>query len=1008
MKTCSRRFVSRFLALCLSAVMLLTVPLEAKASGYDLPIYTDLVQMNEFRTDLYDPPYSGYYGYLAMEFCGTEAKRCSIPVLVKNGCILIQAGSFAAEAGLGLSEPKKDVVRLSAFEKTVEAEVGKTKLTLQQGRVSEEYDAGPATMYQDGEYWIPLQEICYLFGMQMLPCMDRGGFLSVLLPQEDVLDIAVRAQSIVTTNLEELYDMNFFQKEVLSKSSRIVDDLDGILHFEGDKAFDFLALVNPYYAVKELVFGRDEENTYARDIVTDILNMTDMEVKFLQSDSYDQIDAFFNSADILSSLPESSVIIMDELMTGGKHALPGRIDWKPLYNRISKISTGIRKTGGVSDFLTYLGIGKTLAVSVVRSYDILEDIRNQDDMARNGLRTGLERAKEDKDKKAIRRLQYSIDSIISAYEFEGIKSDLSKWRMIAEKNMSDVLDMIFSSAIGAPAVVLDKLYVTTTGLCEPMKQDLASAEAYQKSAVASGITEDLQAVVTEAYGELFKGTGKNSFRSEKLEEFVELLYAYIKADYITRSYGLTAMIRQQNKNSNWSAEERRVEEDAKMLAVLAAYSDGTFRDPEEMHELFQSEMPQNFLMNYVTPSYACIRMKIEDDTAEGEAAPDDWEVSMRFEDFPVLNFPFGPAEILDEEDRLVFYLPLPIDEESAKEMYPDLTDKVDEIAVSCRKKGSEEVAPLLQEVKTECIDGVYTLDITMKAAADEVLVTTQNLSSEADSFHISISHPIVSLCGPEETEAEKKINADLNTIYESACNTADQCSTPGGFYDFYMTEVGYVGGILSITFDETIYAGGARPIHGQYSVQYDMETGERFSAGNLIKKLDSDARQSLQKLLETAFSKYSLMGSTASLAKSAVSGSGNWSLSPEGLTVSFNPGDVASYSEGYITAALTPGQLKNILPETYFAAVKQTGTGTLTHADPWPQTFEGKQYGEQTACGLYIDGEVYELRLTHAGGVYLYLSHGRTGIVSLPEESVGILNAEYYSGGAKMTLSGES
>lgn len=283
-----------------------------------------------------------------------------------------------------------------------------------------------------------------------------------------------------------------------------------------------------------------------------------------------------------------------------------------------------------------------------------------------------------------------------------------------------------------------------------------------------------------------------------------------------------------------------------------------------------------------------------------------------------------------------------------------------------------------------------------------LVVETMRHTSEDNGFPVDIVLPFVSYYGGGQGVADR-INQTFNELMDSAIEVADEWSYEGGFYDLFPTDISFNGYFLTVTFDETIYGGGAHPMHSSFSNTYDLCSGRLFDMAELIAGFSDDQKASFTSLLETALMDYDsdLMSGAAYTAASITNyGGGSWSGSKDGLTLTLSPGDYAPYSSGYITATIPASDLADLMDPRYFAGIEVQEEGNIEYLSD-PASSSLPYFGTKQNQALSIHGTVLDLKVFDGESVVLYTNYGHECTVPYPVSSDGdqLLPFEYYSNG---------
>lgn len=170
-------------------------------------------------------------------------------------------------------------------------------------------------------------------------------------------------------------------------------------------------------------------------------------------------------------------------------------------------------------------------------------------------------------------------------------------------------------------------------------------------------------------------------------------------------------------------------------------------------------------------------------------------------------------------------------------------------------------------------------------------------------------------------EAEKQAEEDFDTISEAAEEGYEESKQIGGTFAGYVMEKRITvtradAKIFSYRTDSYENTGGAHPMSGSVGASYDSQTGKKLQLSDVV----SDKNGLYDKLIEKleAFSEENggevLFDGYQDMVRSQVDedliegtdtkAELQWTLSDTGMTVYFNPYDVAPYAAGQITIEL--------------------------------------------------------------------------------------------------------
>lgn len=269
---------------------------------------------------------------------------------------------------------------------------------------------------------------------------------------------------------------------------------------------------------------------------------------------------------------------------------------------------------------------------------------------------------------------------------------------------------------------------------------------------------------------------------------------------------------------------------------------------------------------------------------------------------------------------------------------------------------------------------------TIPSDINQIIVTTEKEKTGGELYDTLIVWPTVYM--PQNPDAADKINK--NEEFQKILSTArDVASTmPENGDPEYGVSVSYLlqpiaiystAGAISITFLENVYYGGAHPMHGQFTFIFNKETGDLLNLHELLADGASDAKKQLGNMLIEKFDNdygEELYYSAEEVVDLAFSGSsdGYWSLTSDGLQISFSPYEVAAYAVGYVIETIPYSELSGILDEKYFPEVYKD---FIADASPRVETAaeiaeHENEYGTLSGYAMVTSGTALEVNLCDA------------------------------------------
>ena len=138
--------------------------------------------------------------------------------------------------------------------------------------------------------------------------------------------------------------------------------------------------------------------------------------------------------------------------------------------------------------------------------------------------------------------------------------------------------------------------------------------------------------------------------------------------------------------------------------------------------------------------------------------------------------------------------------------------------------------------------------------------------------------------------------------------------------------------LLSITYDDTSFMGGAHGYTGRYGHTFDIRTGQELTLADLADNYDAFLSAAVEQLKDISYgAEYAAYGLNEGYENqlAALFRDGNWYFNDEGLVLIANPYELASYAAGLIEFTLPYAWLTYQLKADYLPA-ESTADGALT------------------------------------------------------------------------------
>lgn len=138
--------------------------------------------------------------------------------------------------------------------------------------------------------------------------------------------------------------------------------------------------------------------------------------------------------------------------------------------------------------------------------------------------------------------------------------------------------------------------------------------------------------------------------------------------------------------------------------------------------------------------------------------------------------------------------------------------------------------------------------------------------------------------------------------------------------------------VLSLTYDDTSYTGGAHGYTGRYGHSFDLRTGKELTLSDLTDDYDAFLSAAVEQLRDISHTgEYAAYGLNEGYEDqlAGLFRDGNWYFSDEGLVLMANPYELASYAAGLVEFTLSYAWLTYHISADYLPA-ESAADGTLT------------------------------------------------------------------------------
>lgn len=189
-----------------------------------------------------------------------------------------------------------------------------------------------------------------------------------------------------------------------------------------------------------------------------------------------------------------------------------------------------------------------------------------------------------------------------------------------------------------------------------------------------------------------------------------------------------------------------------------------------------------------------------------------------------------------------------------------------------------------------------------------------------------------------ESSSEYSISGKENYLAAAKEDLAWQTEngSAAGFYSYSLmrqTNVRYNARyLLSLTYDDTSYLGGAHGYTGRYGHTFDIRTGQELTLADLADNYDAFLSAAVEQLKDISYgAEYAAYGLNEGYEEqlAGLFREGNWYFNDEGLVLIANPYELASYAAGLIEFTLPYAWLAYQIKADYLPAEREAD-GTLT------------------------------------------------------------------------------
>ncbi len=130
--------------------------------------------------------------------------------------------------------------------------------------------------------------------------------------------------------------------------------------------------------------------------------------------------------------------------------------------------------------------------------------------------------------------------------------------------------------------------------------------------------------------------------------------------------------------------------------------------------------------------------------------------------------------------------------------------------------------------------------------------------------------------------------------------------------------------VISISFSESTFSGGAHPNHNSFTINYDLKNNKEIKLAelfkpnsNYLKTISDYCIQSLKVKLEEMSDDDQIKEGAGALVKNFKS----WNITQKGILINFDPYQVAAYAAGPQEVLIPYGKLKSVLRDKFVDSV---------------------------------------------------------------------------------------
>ena len=573
-----RRTITRFLALALSAALLLSCAPALAAEGPKIPIGDDLKE--------YEPDRDGYYALLPVRYeppgegvhpegQARVTKDIYLPVLVYQNTVYVSKEDFIEISGTHIVQASDPRCCLLGFQlREVFLFADKTHAIYVQGNWHDDGQAfanlslplSAAPMFIDDVLWLPLDDVALIFGMD--PSVQGEGedkIYQLFRPERDALDVLAN----LTTEMDFwTSEFDFWDDEGAQWSSASATYLDNLLHLDPTT----LQMLVKQCALTDLWasgFLDDSQEDWVQMLTTDVAEML---VLAGADEAFEAAQRSFDASSELLSVAQTAFQGRAQFTTDVVKPLLGKFRDKEAVKRLGKLIGQMEdpiNAKALKDISDVSGQVLTVAGGVLSFCGNVAAFEGRDALGQETLTALLDRASfRHTPEVCVETLRKNLK------EYQKTAAQYALGKTLREEGISTVAD--FFSLTLPPLTV----YKLASELFPPLAHMRGAALSFQDAMVAAPLQYDAQAAAESVLAH-FNGA---DFTPGEMREALLMSYIFMKSCYVTTKLAKQSI---PDRKADTSRFDQKCDQLLGDLAILSnAYSADDSLLPGNLSERF--------------------------------------------------------------------------------------------------------------------------------------------------------------------------------------------------------------------------------------------------------------------------------------------------------------------------------------------------------------------------------------------------------------------------------------